>query len=397
MKNTIKFLTVAAFMTIATQSHAMLRLFAHRSQAKAANIVKPMATIMNTNRIVRSASQIVRTLNSSSNNQHKSSSESNFGKQKSVPQYSKARLALTGLGLTAAGIALYNQPAQAEKKSENEPKQVWSIHKILNPTVIKDVPHYYRIKLAQISPNGEQIVTVGEGETEGWKNSTVKIWDIKTGKALINLLYAKQINSAAFSPDNKHILICFFHKLRILNAQTGKIQTLNLENPVKTAHFSPDSKQIVTSTNWNGKKVQIWDIQTGKLKTTLDCANKFNLDEIRTIESAQFNPDSTQIIIQLSNRLIKIWNPQTDEVQEDRNVEKYEKLFNSSISSDGKYHVCAGFGSHRAPIFDTQSRKVAELMHDSNVESASFGFNGQHIVTVCQDGTARIWKTENVA
>lgn len=74
MKNIFKFLIVAAFMTMTTQSNSMLRLFTHRSQSKALPtiasriVLRPMITRSIAAPSMKPSSQMIRTLGSSSNN-----------------------------------------------------------------------------------------------------------------------------------------------------------------------------------------------------------------------------------------------------------------------------------------------------------------------------------------
>jgi WD40 repeat protein len=58
--------------------------------------------------------------------------------------------------------------------------------------------HHGRVRSAQFSPDGKQIVTASE-------DKTAKVWDAETGKLLASIEHRELVRSAEFSPDGEQI------------------------------------------------------------------------------------------------------------------------------------------------------------------------------------------------
>src|SRR5260370_1316558 len=102
------------------------------------------------------------------------------------------------------------------------------------------------------SPDGRTLVSVGgEGDIKegGRKNKLgeAKLWDVATGKELASL-----------------------------EGHTG---------PVSSAAFSPDGKQLATSTPILDGTVNVWDPATGKLRSSLQGQQSWG------VRSVAFSPD----------------------------------------------------------------------------------------------------------
>jgi WD40 repeat protein len=114
-----------------------------------------------------------------------------------------------------------------------------------------------------------------------FSDNTARMWDMVIGKELHKFQHADHVNSAEFSPDGRFVITASDDKTtRIWDTTTGKNlctfePTKNIkEDPfsresvylrqVKSASFSPDGKFIMTSTDYEGSNVTIWNLTENK-------------------------------------------------------------------------------------------------------------------------------------
>ena len=101
------------------------------------------------------------------------------------------------------------------------------------------------MKTVAFSPNGQHIVS-------GSRDCTIRIWDAKTGNAVVRPLegHTDWVNSVAYSPNGRYIASgstdC---TIRIWNAETGTGVGKPLDwqtPPVQSPVYSPDGQQIIS-------------------------------------------------------------------------------------------------------------------------------------------------------
>lgn len=110
------------------------------------------------------------------------------------------------------------------------------------------------------------------------------LWDAANGKRLHRLLADGKGNplSAAFTPDGKQIVVGYSQgrstntgdawTARVWSVEDGKVvrEFGGHANGVHQLAISPDGKQLVTR-DW-GKKLRVWDLNTGELKREIEWA-----------------------------------------------------------------------------------------------------------------------------
>ena len=136
--------------------------------------------------------------------------------------------------------------------------------------------HTGRINSLAFSPDGTMLASA---------DSTIRIWDIKTGKQhakFINLVPEHHenplpITAVVFSPDGKTVAsIDQSADIQLWNIHTGKHKTTFKAHPERTSgifmgnfylEYSPDGTTLI-STGYDST-ISIWDIKTGKHQETL--------------------------------------------------------------------------------------------------------------------------------
>jgi WD40 repeat protein len=170
--------------------------------------------------------------------------------------------------------------------SDDRSVKVWQIQTSANGKVRVFLKftlegHSDEVLSLAISPDGR---TLASGSRDG----VVKLWNLETGRVQHTLMgHSKWIFSLAFSLDSQTVASGSRDRtIKLWNTKTGDLQQTFPNNPVRklirelrrrllaswlsgivfSIHFSPHEPTIVSSSA--GEAIEIWDIQTGKLRQT---------------------------------------------------------------------------------------------------------------------------------
>jgi WD40 repeat protein len=289
---------------------------------------------------------------------------------------------------------------------------------------IRDKTGY--IKAIALSPDGRQIVSASS-------NSTLQLWDSKTGKAIGTPFkgHTDWILTVAFSPDGSKIVSGSKDKtLRLWDTSTGQSIGFPFQGhfaEVRSVAFSPDGSLIVSGSA--DTTLRLWDVKSGQA-----IGSPF-IGHTGWVNSVAFNPDGTQIVSGADDDLVLRWNPitgqvikpslqgHTDSVKSvaysydgrsiisgsfDKTIRQWNSFDGSPIgypigvaneiysvasSSDGK-HVVSGHADGKILMraADTGGSPVLDLGgHSDTVNSVMFSHDGNQIVSGSDDGTLRVW------
>jgi WD40 repeat protein/serine/threonine protein kinase len=251
------------------------------------------------------------------------------------------------------------------------------------------------------SPDGTRILTGGH-------DSTVRTWDARTGKVL---LQAKGMmfydGTVAFSPDGKRIVAGREDgTARVIDAQTGSVLLEVKGRPsvgdlvvfypiVESAAFSPDGTRIVTAgrTGDGTGVASVWDARTGA--ELLDLRGHTGM-----VMSAAFSPDGERIITGGLDRTAKVWDARTGTPRLELGGIK-SPITCTAFSPDGSWMVTSGtvFGQLDEPtVWDarTGTPKLALKGFKSFVMSVAISPDGTRIATggwwgFQRRGQAAVW------
>ena len=214
-----------------------------------------------------------------------------------------------------------------------------------------------------ISPDGKNIISAGSQD--------IKIWDAATLEpraeklAAHGLSFGMSIASVQFSPDGSMIVSAGVDgSIKVWSAgscgpldESCKAKWFSLElaaekhkahsGAVRSAHFSPDSKRIVSSSD--DKSIAVWDAATLQLIANKPDAHK------DMIWSVRFSPDGTQIVSGGWDKVVKVWSYNVaysgfaltaalDLIAEETDAHNGPVL-SAAFSPDSKTIVSAGAGS----------------------------------------------------
>jgi WD40 repeat protein len=118
------------------------------------------------------------------------------------------------------------------------------------------VKHDKQAWYCAFSPDLRWLATAGEQWT------TLRVWDLHTGKIARELQDREQLNAApAFSADGSMLAVCRDEVLRVHDRATGKVlHTFAIDCNRPAVAFSPDGRTLAVTTT---KGVVLWELLTG--------------------------------------------------------------------------------------------------------------------------------------
>ena len=194
-----------------------------------------------------------------------------------------------------------------------------------NVEVFPQMGHTDFIQSVAISPDGRQAVSGCGGD------STIKLWDIATGRLIRTIDVKSPVLSVAFSPDGKQIVSGLWYYVKLWDVNTGsEIRSFSGHKEyVYSVTFSPDGRQIVSGAQ--DKTIKLWDAATGREVRTFSGHSD-------TVRSVAFSPDGKQIISGSWDNTIKLWDVATG--REVRTFSGHSRgVYSVAFSPDGRQIV----------------------------------------------------------
>jgi len=164
-----------------------------------------------------------------------------------------------------------------------------------------------------ISPQGELVATTGWKTIEG-DEGELKVWNATTG-ALVHTLtgHSATVESAAFSPDGKRMASTGIDKTVILwDAATGReiLSMRGHEAEVFDVEFSPDGTKVISSDS--AGRVILWDATPIDESVSPELVTDF-VGHQGKVTSAAFSPDGRQVASGAGQGTVMLWDAATGE------------------------------------------------------------------------------------
>jgi WD40 repeat protein len=188
---------------------------------------------------------------------------------------------------------------------------------------------------------------------------------------------------AAFSPDGQHVLAAQRQDVvHVFDIATGK-PILQLDHPgqLSRAVYSSDGTLIGTASD--SKTACVWRSSDGVLVATLPHPD--------TVYSATFSPDGSRLVTGCADKLARVWDWGSEQVVLTLKQHTKEVLF-AGYSPDGRRLVTGGRDS-TAQLWDAINGQPmgAALPHASWVRHAAFSPNGRTLATAVLDNKGHVW------
>ncbi len=239
--------------------------------------------------------------------------------------------------------------------------------------------HENSVLSVAISPDGKTIASSGD-------DSTIKLWNLATGKQISSLNgYSQQVNVVAISPDGKTLVSgSNDNTIKIWNLATRKlIRTLDgHSDSVHALAISADSETLVSGSDDN--TIKIWDLATGEQIRTL-------VGHTFWVRSLAISPDGLILASGSFDKTIKIWN-----LTKGYSIRTLEGNFQTvtavAISPDGKTLASASRDRTIKLWNLVTGREIRTLAgHANTVTTVAFSADGKIIASGSRDRTIKLW------
>jgi WD40 repeat protein len=241
----------------------------------------------------------------------------------------------------ANALAFSRDGRYAAIASADKTVRIWDVD--AGREVRRCIGHTASVWAVAFSPDGTRILS-------GGKDNSVRLWDVETGRELKKLeghidmvtslafspdgrraistgydheailwdlekfeavetfklkgVAPRYMNSAVFSPDGDHILICAEKTMHLFDAKTGQLVRSFTGHgaAVISAVFSRDGKQILSGSD--DRTMRLWDVDTGKQ------IQGFNGHE-NSVKCVAFAPDGKRVLSGSTDATVRLWDSAT--------------------------------------------------------------------------------------
>ncbi|WP_017306791.1 response regulator [Spirulina subsalsa] len=235
------------------------------------------------------------------------------------------------------------------------------------------VGHTYWVQALTLTPDGRYAVS-------GSKDSTIKIWDILTGREVRTLVgHESAVLSIAVTPEGDRIVSSSTDDtIKIWEFDSGEeIRTISSDShKIYALTVSPDGKTVVSASAEN------------TIKPTFD----FSLEEMLSRLPMQSVP-LVLFILTLLRRTpaIKIWD--LDSGEEKGSLMGYSRGVTDLVISPKGDRVVSGSRDQTLKIWDLKTGKFLNTLlgHTDEIRSVCITPNGENIISGSRDRTIKIW------
>lgn len=216
----------------------------------------------------------------------------------------------------------------------------------------------------------------------------VHLWNTSTGEALRSL-QIDDVKSVALSSDGKRLVSLNRSNsmAHLWNASTGELlETLQGHSKeINSVAFSPDNKTLATGSE--DKTVRLWSAKNGQLLKTIQGHN----DEVTSIA---FSSDGKIIASGSRDYTIRLWDAGTKEIA--KTLQAHKDAVNSVAVSPTGQIIASGSKDSSISLWDSQTGKLIKKLDDysSEVTSLDFSPDGNILVSGHRDGTLHLWDAQ---
>lgn len=237
-------------------------------------------------------------------------------------------------------------------------------------------------------PGRDSIATspISQELAVGQENHVVRLTDIKTGQARLDLVgHTSTVTCIAFSPNGKLVAAgSASEEIRIWSTVDGKsVHVLSGPSfPVRSVVFSPNSLQLVSCGTAGAP--QVWDVQSGEKLLTL-------VGHTGAVESVAYSKDGHQIATAGVDKTVRLWDARSG-INTKTLPGHHNAVVGVAYSPDGKL-LASCSSDHTIRLWNPSNGRARNTLfgHILEIRCIAFSPNDKYIASGGLDGTIRLW------
>jgi COMPASS component SWD3 len=315
---------------------------------------------------------------------------------KQIKIVTQAKLTLSEHTAPVRALALSPNQEIIASGDDNKIIKLWDVK--TGKKLFDLIGHVEAIKYLAFTPDGTILASCD--------NQTIKFWDSRTGKIMRNLVVPKSnISSFVITPDGGRLITSSEDKIiRFWDTKTGKVPRI-LKTEARVLAISPDGKKLFSGGEAKGK-VRIWDITTFKqLQTLIPPVNKESSLPASATLSLAITPDGQTLISggynddfqstplqQTDGKNLKAWNLKTNKLNYNVSVNS-PGVDSLVISPDGKTFFASGL-NQQGMIYDIKTAKAVLSLqgHAGGIYAFVFTRDRTTVYSGSGDKSIKVWQ-----
>ncbi|WP_170319891.1 protein kinase domain-containing protein [Polyangium spumosum] len=295
-------------------------------------------------------------------------------------------LVLRGHEEKVLSVAWSPDGARLASASKDKTARVWRADGRGSPIVLRGHGHW--VYTATFSPDGERIVTTSLDGTQ----RRFHLGDIVAPTLLRG--HEDTIRGLVFSPDGKRIATASFDgTTRIWNADgAGESEVLRgHSSEVRFVRWSPDGARLATASE--DKTARVWTVDGSAAPIVLRAPGG-------AFQMLDWSPDGERLVTASLDGTIGLWSKRGVELgsvtKRTRDEFKWIRAF---FDPSGKRVLVMDTTDSTVWLWDVDERGELSPLghHESTVRFAKWSPDGSRVLTISNEGVARIWDTRGEA
>ena len=254
--------------------------------------------------------------------------------------------------------------------------------------------HTDAIRSLRFSRDGSLMLTSGH-------DNTIRIWNAESGKLVRTFRgHDSWVRSCVFAEGGRYVLSASFdasvkkwsieeyEEIRVLQ---GRVLDGHEGQPVLSARFSPDGKQIVTASR--DRSARTWETKTGKSLVTLVEGHQY------LASTAVFFRDGRTIVTAAGDGTARVWDVATGAELADINGTGMSSAI--ALSHDERFLLTGGENREArlwqlTPRADGMEARLVRRFsgHGSEITAVAFSIDDNLVYTGDARGYGRLWNTQ---
>lgn len=259
-------------------------------------------------------------------------------------------------------------------------RKEWSPQKFQNPDQVQGASS--QVTAVHFLPDGRSAVS-------GAMDSTIRFWDLTTGKQTRTITTTGGYSSVSISEDGKNLL-CGESELYLRETATGKVRRRFSSGPVDACALSKDGALALSADSFiapnRGGSVRLWDTATGKLLQTFSAFDGNRTDVIAfspSADSALCVAKTVTILEIPSGKVIRTIKP----------MDPFFRFEWVSFTPTGRFVVTGGMGSPPC-LWEVASGQVALKLGKASCGKIAVSPDGKYAIGI-QRHEVVLWDLAN--